>query len=154
METGESALNIFKDGFNCAQAVLAASVNKTNLPDRTAYRIACGFGAGMGRRQKTCGAVTGGIMVIGMMHGRDESRTDEDKEKTYRIVSAFMGEFERRHRTTECRELLGCDLNTEQGRKEYHDSRLYSSVCLECIRDVTAILEEVCPGESDTGARG
>jgi C_GCAxxG_C_C family probable redox protein len=154
MDTSESALSIFKNGFNCAQAVLAASVEKTDLPDQVAYRIACGFGAGMGRRQKTCGAVSGGIMVIGMLYGRDGSRTDEAKEKTYSVVNAFMDEFEKRHSTTECRELLGCDLNTEEGKRKYIDSRLYSTVCLECIRDVTAILEEVCPGKSDKDPHG
>ena len=69
-------------------------------------------------------------------------------------MNAFMDEFEKRHSTTECRELLGCDLNTEEGKRKYIDSRLYSTVCLECIRDVTAILEEVCPGKSDKDPHG
>jgi len=36
----------------------------------TALKIACGLGAGMGRKAEVCGAVTGGILVLGMRHGR------------------------------------------------------------------------------------
>ena len=41
MERTEVAINIFGDGFNCAQSVVAAFLEETGLPERTAYRIAC-----------------------------------------------------------------------------------------------------------------
>jgi C_GCAxxG_C_C family probable redox protein len=141
MERTEVAINIFEDGFNCAQSVVAAFLEETGLPERTAYRIACGFGAGMGRRQQTCGAITGGIMVIGMKYGRDAGRTDRDKEKTYQVVVDFMHEFEKRHATTECRDLLGCDLTTVEGKKHSEASHLHSTVCVECVKDAVTILD-------------
>ncbi len=141
MERTDAAVDVFESGFNCAQAVVAPFVEKVGLAEQTAYRIACGFGAGLGRRQKTCGAVTGGIMVLGMVYGRDPDRTDIDKEKTYQKVNDFMREFEKRHATTECRELLGCDLTTEEGRKHYTESHLHSTVCVECVKDAVTILE-------------
>jgi C_GCAxxG_C_C family probable redox protein len=95
----------------------------------------------MGRRQLTCGAVTGGIMVLGMTYGRDLDRTDIDKEKTYQKVNEFLQEFEKRHATTECRELLGCDLTTEEGRKHFKEFHLHSTVCVKCVEDAVSILD-------------
>lgn len=43
---------------------------ESDLQDETALKIACGLGAGMGRKEEVCGAVTGGILVLGMLHGR------------------------------------------------------------------------------------
>lgn len=141
MEKAKVAVDVFEEGFNCAQAVVAAFVAQTGVAEQTAYRIACGFGAGMGRRQETCGAVTGGIMVLGMVYGRDIGRTDIDKENTYQMVNDFMDEFEKRHATTECRVLLGCDLTTEEGKRQYTDTHLHSAVCVQCVRDAVAILD-------------
>jgi C_GCAxxG_C_C family probable redox protein len=141
MEKTKVAVNVFEGGFNCAQAVVQAFAEQTGLAERTAYRIACGFGAGMGRRQLTCGAVTGGIMVLGMTYGRDLDRTDIDKEKTYQKVNEFLQEFEKRHATTECRELLGCDLTTEEGRKHFKEFHLHSTVCVKCVEDAVSILD-------------
>ena len=143
MEKTEVAVSVFEDGFNCAQAVVAAFAEQTGLAEHAAYRIACGFGAGMGRRQKTCGAVTGGIMAIGSMYGKDAGRTDIDKEKTYQLVTDFMHEFEERHGTTECRDLLGCDLATEEGKRHFEESNLHSTVCVECVKDSVTILDRL-----------
>jgi C_GCAxxG_C_C family probable redox protein len=82
-------------------------------------------------------------MVIGMMYGRDADRTDIDKEKTYKMVIDFMHEFEERHATTECRELLGCDLTTEEGKRHFEESHLHSTVCVECVKDAVTILDSL-----------
>ena len=80
-------------------------------------------------------------MVIGMKYGRDAGRTDRDKEKTYQVVVDFMREFQERHATTECRELLGCDLTTVEGKRNYEESHLHSTVCVECVKDAVTILD-------------
>lgn len=143
MERTEVAVSVFENGFNCAQSVVAAFLEVAGLAEKAAYRIACGFGAGMGRRQLTCGAVTGGIMVIGMKYGKDADRTDNDKERTYQMVVDFMHEFEERHKTTECKELLGCDLTTVEGRRHFEESHLQSTVCVECVKDSVTILDRL-----------
>ena len=141
MEKTEVAIDVFENGFNCAQSVVAAFVEQTGLPQQTAYRIACGFGAGMGRRQQTCGAVTGGVIVIGAKYGKDADRTDLDKEKTYQMVVDFTRAFEEKHSTTECRKLLGCDLTTVDGKRHFEESDLHSTVCVECVKDAVTILD-------------
>ena len=66
MDKVSHALSTFDSGFNCSQSVLTAFCNEFGLHDEPAFRIACGFGGGMGRMAKTCGAVTGAFMVIGL----------------------------------------------------------------------------------------
>ncbi|MDO8945495.1 MAG: C-GCAxxG-C-C family protein, partial [Desulfobacterales bacterium] len=80
----------------------------------SALRIAAGFAAGM-RLAETCGAVTGAIMVLGLHRATAESTTAKLREPVYQAVKEFSAEFERRNRTLICRDLLGCDIRTEEG---------------------------------------
>ena len=48
----------FASGFNCAQALVSTYCGELGFDKKAALQIACGFGAGMGRLQETCGAAT------------------------------------------------------------------------------------------------
>ena len=85
-------------------------------------RIASGFAAGM-RMAETCGAVTGAIMVLGLARATVESTTAKLREPVYRAVKEFNAEFERRNRTLVCRDLLGCDIRTEEGMQAAKEAR-------------------------------
>ena len=76
----ETALQKFESGYNCAQSVLLAYCDDVNIDKSTALKISCGFGAGMGRKQEVCGAVTGGIIIIGAKHGKDSQGDEENIE--------------------------------------------------------------------------
>jgi len=58
-----------------------------------AKRIACGFGAGMGFIGKTCGAVSGAIMLIGLKYGKVDKDDNAAKDKTYELIQAFSNRF-------------------------------------------------------------
>ena len=72
----EMAVSKFSEGYNCAQSVLYSFCDDIHLDKNTALKMACGFGAGMGRKEEVCGAVTGGIIVIGAKYGRGEGDAD------------------------------------------------------------------------------
>ncbi|NTU86942.1 MAG: C_GCAxxG_C_C family protein, partial [Chlorobiaceae bacterium] len=65
MTRSERAVSIFSEGYNCAQSVLFSFSDDLGIAGDTALKIASGFGGGIGRMQEVCGAVTGGVMVIG-----------------------------------------------------------------------------------------
>ena len=65
MTRSERAVSKFVAGYNCAQSVFYAFSDDLKIDQDTGLKIACGFGAGMGRQGEVCGAVTGGIMVLG-----------------------------------------------------------------------------------------
>jgi C_GCAxxG_C_C family probable redox protein len=105
-----------------------------------ALRIASGFAAGM-RMAETCGAVTGAIMVLGLARATAGSTTARLREPVYQAVKVFSAEFERRHHTLVCRDLLGCDIRTEEGMQAAKDRGLYKTVCPKMVQDAAEILE-------------
>ena len=62
-KSGENHLK----GFNCAQSIACAYSDLVGVDEKTMFQLASGFGAGMGGMKATCGAVSGAIMVAGMM---------------------------------------------------------------------------------------
>ena len=66
MDRKELAQEYFKKGYNCAQAILSTYADLFGLSEQDAYRIAEGFGTGMGAMGETCGAVTAAFMLIGL----------------------------------------------------------------------------------------
>lgn len=140
----EIAVSKFKKGFNCSQSVLFAFAKNLNLDEGTALNISSGFGAGMGRMQEICGAVTGAFMVIGLKYGKSGGSADALKEKIYSKVREFAKLFQEKHTTVNCRLLLnGCDLLTDEGRNRYNNESLKDKVCELCVRDSIKILNRI-----------
>jgi C_GCAxxG_C_C family probable redox protein len=143
------AEDLFSQGFNCAQSVFAAYASSVGIKTEDALRIATGFGAGLGRQQEVCGAVTGACMAIGAKHGMVDPGTLETKEQTYALVNEFVRKFRELHGAILCFDLLGCDMRTEEGRNTIASKKLHSTVCVPCVRNACAILEEILPGLPD-----
>lgn len=124
MTEEEIAISNFNTGLNCAQAVLSAYADTLNFDKDIALSIACGFGGGMGRLQETCGACTGSFMVLGIFICSKYKDNRERKEKTYAMIMDFSQRFRAIYGTTDCSDLLKCDLKTEAGRKYIKDHHL------------------------------
>lgn len=141
MNNERIASNLFQNGFNCAQAVVSAFSEQLGLDMETASRLASGFGAGMGRLQKTCGAVTGAYMVLGLKYGFGalDNRV-ASQELTYAAVRAFTEEFEKQNATTECRELVGVDFI--HGDKETALTRV-KTICPKMVKDAVDIVSRI-----------
>lgn len=138
----EKAINLFIAGFNCSQSVLSAYSDNLNLDNKIALSVACGFGAGMGRLQETCGAVTGAYMVFGVYCSNKFKDNGERKEKSYSMIQDFNRRFIEKHKTTDCRLLLNCDLRTEEGQKQFQNDNLLEKVCALCIKDSIQLINE------------
>ena len=141
MSSEEKAVEIFKGGFNCSQAVLAAFSSKYGMDEKAAKKIACGFGAGCARQSLTCGAVTGAYMVIGLKHGRTDKDDNAARDTTYENARELTEKFKSLHGSVNCTDLLGCNLGTPEGSSTFMEKELYKKKCLYYIRDVCRILE-------------
>ena len=138
------AVSKFSEGYNCAQSVFYSFCDDLQFDQNTALKMACGFGAGMGRKEEVCGAVTGGIIVIGAKYGRGEKDDRTATELTYTKTRELMHQFEKKHGTFICRKLLkGCELTTEEGRKHFKDNKFADTICKPCVRSVVEILESI-----------
>jgi C_GCAxxG_C_C family probable redox protein len=101
----------------CAESVLLAGCEALGVKSKIVPDIALGLAGGIGLQGKTCGAITGAAMVLGIALAPKET---EPAKRTLRVcdaVRAVCGEFEERFGTTECRKLCGLDLTTPEGRK-------------------------------------
>jgi C_GCAxxG_C_C family probable redox protein len=142
----DAATEKFLSGYNCAQSVLWSFSPELRFDPESALKIACGFGAGMARRQDICGAVTGGIMAVGLKYGRGGKQDRTATDETYAKTQEMMRRFEARHGSCNCRQLLdGCDLTTEEGLRGFKEKEMLNRTCKVCIQTVVAILEEMIP---------
>ncbi|MDR0770172.1 MAG: C-GCAxxG-C-C family protein [Burkholderiales bacterium] len=135
----EEATEIFGT-FDCSQAILSAWCEDYGLDKKTALKLSCGFASGMARLNRTCGAVTGAYLVIGLKHGKCRPDDSAAKEKTFALIQEFDKRFTEKHGSTNCKELLGVDLRDgdavvakEQVRKK----------CPVFVRDAAEMLEAV-----------
>jgi C_GCAxxG_C_C family probable redox protein len=140
MSRAEDAERAFRAGCSCSQAVLQAFSPELGLPRDMALKVAAGFGGGLGRLGQTCGAVTGAIMVLGLRHSGPNPADRSAREHIYAQVRKFVAQFNARHGSTLCRELLGCDISTPEGWQQAHAQGLITTRCPEFIRGAVEIL--------------
>lgn len=144
MKKSEIAETKLLEGYNCAQSVFYSFCDDLNFGKNSAMKLTCGFGAGMGRKEEVCGAVSGGIMVIGMKYGRGKNQDRTLTEKTYQKTRELMDKFSEKHGSFICRKLLqGCDLTTKEGQKEFKEKDLLHKVCKSCVTSAVEIIEEI-----------
>ena len=117
--------------------MLTAFASEFGLSDEMALKIAAPFGAGMARLGKTCGAVTGGLMALGLKYGYT---APEGRDAAYGIAQEFMRRFEERHGSLACRELIGFDIATPGSRALAQQSGVFESICPRLVRDAAEIV--------------
>ena len=104
--TKEEIKNLFMKGIDCSQVVTGAFAEKMGMTQGQARKVSSCFGGGM-MCGETCGAVTGALMVIGMVYGHSREGDQSQKE----IMAAKTGEFKKlfgeKYSSCICRELLG-----------------------------------------------
>ncbi|MBN2211036.1 MAG: C_GCAxxG_C_C family protein [Sedimentisphaerales bacterium] len=139
MSKAEQAVKLFTDGFSCSQAMMGAFGPELGLPLLECLRVGSGFGGGM-HQNRTCGVVTGAVMVLGLRHGPKEA-TDAAHQQVYDRTSEFFRRFQARCGSSLCTNLLGCDLSTPEGLQHARKNNLFQTKCTEYVRAAGEILE-------------
>ena len=139
---GDRARQLFLDGYTCAQAVLLAFEDVTGLDEITAAKISGGFGGGMGRMREVCGAVSGALLIEGLLCGYDDAEADEAKKQLYARVRRFADAFRTENGSIICRELLSGVPHTEGGIPEARSEAYYRKrPCSELVAVSASVLE-------------
>ncbi|MBM3297910.1 MAG: C_GCAxxG_C_C family protein [Candidatus Aminicenantes bacterium] len=139
----ETAVRLFRRGWNCSQAVLSAFAPRLGLDARRARLLAQAFGAGLARRGETCGAVTGALMAIGLKYGKTRADDSPARDKTYDLARTLMERFRSRHGALSCRALLGHDIATARGRKKIEAAGLHDTLCPRLVRSAASLLDRL-----------
>lgn len=100
------AATLFENGYNCAQAVAVAFHDCIGMEEKAAAAMASSFGGGMGRMREVCGAVSGMLLVAGILYGYDTPGDDRVKMEHYRRVQLLAEGFRQEAGSIVCREIL------------------------------------------------
>jgi C_GCAxxG_C_C family probable redox protein len=95
--------------------------------------------AGLG---EVCGALSGGVLVVGLLHGRNHADDADSKELTKEKARAFARGFTEVNGALRCRDLLGVDISTDEGLEEYHNRDLRER-CSAIVPNAVRVLADV-----------
>jgi len=135
----EKATKLFHEGYNCSQAVFAAFADKMKIDEKTALRLSSSFGGGFARLREVCGAVSGMMMVIGMLYGYDSMEDKSVKGEHYKVCQGLISEFKNELGSIICRELIDSDDKSPtpaDRTKEYYKKRPCAEIVAVAV-DIT-----------------
>lgn len=131
MTKKELAISLHNRKYNCCQSVACAFADEAGIDPQLLFRAAEGFGLGMGCMQCTCGALSGAILLAGLMNSDGDLENPATKTSTYQFCKRLVTAFEQKAGSTVCKELKGIETGTV----------LHS--CPDCIKDGVEIVQEV-----------
>jgi C_GCAxxG_C_C family probable redox protein len=142
----EQAVDLFRTGCACSQAVCVPYATRLGLDRTVALRLASGFAGGM-RSGEVCGAVTGAIMALSLAHCPDDCLTADRRQAVYAAVTSLIGDFRARHGgALTCRDLMGCDTTTPEGQARAKQLQLWTTLCPGLVRDAAELVGRLLPG--------
>lgn len=141
----EQAVNNFKSGYNCAQAVYMAYADLFGMEPKTAAIIAAPMGAGIGRMREVCGTVSGAALIAGLAIPCDNPSDMAAKTRCYALVQLVADRFREANGSIICRELLGIAPVKESPVPSPRTEAYYKKrPCVELVRmSATFIGEEL-----------
>lgn len=146
----QRAIDLFKQGYNCSQAVFTACADMYGITDESlALRLSASFGGGMGRMRLVCGAASGMFMLAGLQNGSATPHDNNGKMANYAFVQHLAGEFKAQYGSLICAELLGLapkgatmeylsaeasSPKPEERTQQYYEKRPCSEMVAEAVR--------------------
>ena len=134
------AVELRAQGYNCAQAVIAALADELGVSEEAAFGFAGGFGGGL-RAGEVCGAASAAVMAIGLRYGQLYPNDLAAKNQCGLVTGQFMAEFQRRNGALRCRDLLGGDQHDPTVAALVAEKK--KTVCPQAIRTALEILAEL-----------
>ena len=116
--------------------------NEFGMDVKTALKLGGCFGAGMCKGE-VCGACVGALMVLGLKYGQCEIDDLDSRWKTNDVAIAFLEHFKAENGSYICKELLGCDVATEEGKQYVREHNLFTEFCPKMVVSAVRITEKL-----------
>ena len=142
MDQVTRAVALFGRGYMCSQAVFAAFSEQFGITEKQALQIGGCFGGGMNKGE-VCGACTGALMALGMKYGQVDLNDFDSRMAENAKAVQFLDEFKKRKGSYICRDILGCDISTKDGKTVAVESGLFGKLCPEMVRTAAEIVAEM-----------
>lgn len=143
---GDRARELFREGYNCSQAVTLAFADELEargISKEMAAGLASSFGGGLGRLREVCGCVSGMALVCGALEGYQSPDAKEEKQEHYKRVQELAEAFKEQNGSYICRELLaGINTDTKPVPEARTESYYKKRPCAELAACAADILEK------------
>ena len=140
----DRAIELFKEGKNCSQAVFVAFAPDLGVPEDVALSISVGLGGGVGRMREVCGAVSGSAMLVGLKY------PEFDKMQVYEKVREIIDEFKKTNYSIVCKELLGLTEVEKSSIPEARTPEYYQKrPCVQIVEDAALAVEKILFSEGN-----
>lgn len=144
MTRTEFAVARITEGYHCSQVVLEAWAQELGLDPMVARTVALPLAAGSGLGGE-CGAITGAFLVIGLKCGVNRAYDWEGFRTVISKVRELANGFKLLHGTLNCHDLLGLDVCSKEGSREFKEKGMILTHCVRHVEDVVNLLEQVLP---------
>lgn len=142
---GDRARELFREGYNCSQAVtlaFAEELEARGISREMAAGLASSFGGGLGRLREVCGCVSGMALVCGALEGYTDPKTAAEKQDHYKKIQELVTTFKNENGSYICRELLaGINTDTNPVPEARTESYYKKRPCAELAACAADILE-------------
>lgn len=142
---GDRARELFREGYNCSQAVtlaFAEELEARGISREMAAGLASSFGGGLGRLREVCGCVSGMALVCGALEGYTDPKAAAEKQDHYKKIQELVTTFKNENGSYICRELLaGINTDTDPVPEARTESYYKKRPCAELAACAADILE-------------
>ena len=142
MDYKEKALNYFSQKMHCSQSVIAAFAEDCGITEAQALKLGSCFGGGM-RKGEVCGAVTGALVVLGLLYGESKVDDTEARLVSIKVNDLMMDRFKEKCGSYICNDLLGCDITTVVGHNYCLENNKFTEFCPKMVTAAVEIVEEI-----------
>ena len=130
-------LDLFTNGYNCCQSLLAIFGDIHGLDRETALKLASGMGGGLGHTGEVCGFVSAACLLLGLKHGTNDPAA---KLKVAPICLELCDQFKAKYGSVNCKEIIKRDIRTMEATIKAKEEGVFQ-ICGECGRFVAELLE-------------
>ena len=130
---GDRAYELFKQGYNCSQAVFGAFAEELGVPFELAVKMASGLGGGIGRMREVCGTFTGLTLAASLIYGYDDPSATDTKAELYEKIRALADRFREENGSIICRERAHLSITKSVPARSFADTRLICWMSLSVI---------------------
>jgi len=144
MQRKEKAVELFRQQFNCSQAVFTAYRKVDDLDEESALKLSTVLGAGVAcTGSEMCGAASGALLAISMHFGKGDIESNDDKVKTYKLARSFMSDFELIMGSCTCETILGMNISIPENLEKAKEMKLFETRCLDAVKAASNLLEKI-----------
>jgi C_GCAxxG_C_C family probable redox protein len=130
------AARYFREGHNCAQAVLRAVAEAGGLScPQCIPAVALAMGGGIAHTGRACGAVTGAVMVVGLAVDRFlGGPMAAKKPPAYRAAADLVNRFAAEFGSADCEAILGMSWADPGSMDRFRREGFMETKCVPCVR--------------------